>query len=205
MNGKTLLAKELSKSIDDSLTKLAKAVDEQAGSREIRRYLDTMARFPSYSWRNAWLIVMQRPEATLVAGFSRWKRLGRTIRKGEKAIRIIAPCPVKDKTEDEEEKVSVFFKGACVFDLAQTEGEELPAAELHQVQTDAESLLEMLERVATKRGIAVSYAPMPDGKFGSSSGGRIEIATGYASGQQSKTLIHELAHEAMHQRLRTCK
>lgn len=200
MNSTTLLATELRKSIDDSLNRLSKAVDEQRSSDELRHYFDTMARFPRYSWRNAYLIAMQRPQASLVAGFSQWKRLGRRVRSGEKAIRIISPCPVRTANNDDGERVRMFFKGACVFDVSQTEGEDLPEAEIHEVQADADELLEALTVVAMKRGVTVKYRSMKMGTFGVSKGGAVEIAAGYSTGQQSKTLVHELAHESMHQR-----
>ena len=203
MNSKSTLATQLRKSIDNSLSRLASAVEEQRSSEEVQRYLETMARFPTYSWRNAWLISMQRPQASLVAGFCHWKRLGRKVRKGEKAIRIISPCPIRRATADDEDRVRMFFKTACVFDVSQTDGKRLPTAEVPEVQANAESLLAALERVASKRGIAVRYGHMEKGTFGVSKGGAVEIATGYSTGQQSKTLVHELAHEAMHRQLGT--
>jgi len=72
MNSTTSLATQLRKSIDDSVNRLAAAVNRQRGSEEVKRYLDVMARFPMYSWRNACLISLQRPQASLVAGFSHW-------------------------------------------------------------------------------------------------------------------------------------
>ncbi len=92
----------------------------------------------------------------------------------------------------------MFFKAACVFDVSQTEGKPLPTAELPEIQADARSLLAALERVASDRGIAVQYREMEQGTFGVSKGGEVEIATGHSTGQQGKSLVHELAHEAMH-------
>jgi len=116
---------QLRKSVDESLARLAQAVDIERASKEMQRYLNLLARFHRYSWRNCLLIALARPEATLVAGFGRWKTLGRNVRKGEKAIRIFAPCPVVRMNEDKEEE-RVFFRTACVFDISQTEGKELP-------------------------------------------------------------------------------
>ena len=82
MNSESTLATQLRRSIDDSLSRLATEVEEQHRSEEVKQYLDTMARFPTYSWRNAWLIAMQRPQASLVAGFSHWKRTGKEGTKG---------------------------------------------------------------------------------------------------------------------------
>ena len=105
MTGMSTKAAELKASIDDSLQQLAQAVDEQASSEEMKRHLDLMSRFHRYSWGNCLLIEMQRPSASMVAGFSQWKRMGRSIKAGEKAIRIMAPCPVRrvnQKTGDAE-------------------------------------------------------------------------------------------------------
>ena len=97
----------------------------------------------------------------------------------------------------------MYFKTACVFDVSQTEGKELPEADLPVIQADAQRLLTLLEMVADRRNIRVAFQPMEQGAFGVSKGGRIEVATGYTTGQQSKTLIHELVHEALHQRTPT--
>lgn len=200
MSNESTLAAQLRRSIDESLSRLATAVDNQRRSEEVTRYLDTMARFPTYSWRNAYLILMQRPQASLVAGYSQWRRLGRMVRQGEKAIRIISPCPIRKTTNTEDERVRVFFKTACVFDVAQTEGKDIPAAQVPEIQVDANALFAAVGDVAANRGIAVRYERMEEGTFGVSSGGTIVIATGHATGQQCKTLIHELAHESLHQR-----
>lgn len=192
-------AAELTRSIQMKIEQLTKAVEEQRGSREFTRLLDLQARFHRYSWGNCWLIAEQRPDATMVAGFTQWKRMSRKVKAGEKAIRILAPCPVRrenPKTGDEEERV--FFKSACVFDVTQTEGKELPEFEVPDVQSAADDLLHRLEQVAAKRGIQLSYADLGNGHYGVSKGGRVEIASGYSTGQQAKTLCHELAHEDMH-------
>lgn len=199
MTGMSAKAADLKASIDGSLQQLAQAVDEQASSEEMKRYLDMMARFHRYSWGNCWLIGMAKPDATLVAGFSQWKRLGRMVKQGEKAIRIMAPCPVRREnpdTGDEEDRL--FFKTACVFDVSQTEGKELPEYEVPDIQRNATELLAALQDVAVRRGIAVQFVHLPDGHYGSSKGGAIEIATGHSTGQQAKSLAHEIAHEVMH-------
>lgn len=199
MTGISTRANELKQAIDDSLKHLAECVDQQQASEEMRRHLDFVARFHRYSWNNCWLIATQRPDATMVAGFHRWKQLGRKVKQGEKAIRIMAPCPIQktnEKTGEEEERV--FFKTACVFDVEQTDGRELPEFEVPDVKANAEELLRSLEQVAAKRGITVSYLEMTDGSYGVSKGGQIEIATGYPTGQQAKSLAHEISHEALH-------
>ena len=115
-------AKELRRRIDDSLDTLARAVDEVRASESFRRYLDVQARFHHYSWRNTMLIAMQRPDATQVAGYRAWQKLGRQVCKGESGITIFAPCPWKRETDDGETEQGIYFKTAHVFDIAQTDG-----------------------------------------------------------------------------------
>lgn len=189
----------LKATIDASLSRLAEAIDQQTSSEEFKRHLDFIARFHRYSWGNCLLIETQFPQASMIAGFGQWKRLGRNVKAGEKAIRIMAPCPVKrenPKTGDEEERV--FFKIACVFDVSQTEGKELPEYAVPDVQEDAHELLAKLEQVAVKRGITVTYEALCDGSYGMSKGGQIVVGTGHSTGQQAKTLAHEICHEALH-------
>ncbi|HOW72661.1 MAG TPA: ArdC-like ssDNA-binding domain-containing protein [Phycisphaerae bacterium] len=192
-------AAELTRSIQTKLEQLAKAVDEQRASKEFKELLDFQARFHRYSWGNCLLIAISRPDATRVAGFAQWKKMGRTVKPGEKAIRILAPCPVRrenEKTGEEEERV--FFKTACVFDISQTSGKDLPCFEVPEVLGHADDLLHKLEAVAARRGIQVAYRQLGDGHYGNSQGGRIEIALGHDTAQQAKTLAHELAHERIH-------
>ena len=192
-------ASDLKATVEQNLKQLAAAIDEQTTSEEFKKFLDLQARFYRYSWGNCWLIAMARPDATLVAGFSQWKRLGRSIKPGEKAIRILAPCPVRrenPQTGDEEERV--FFKSACVFDVAQTRGRELQQFDVPEIQGQADGLLQKLEAVAAKRGIQVEYRQLAEGHYGNSQGGRIEVASGYGTAQQAKTLAHELIHEVIH-------
>jgi len=200
--GKPDRAKELRQQIDGRLDVLAKAVDDVRASEEFKRFLDVQSRFHRYSWHNTMLIVMQRPDATRVAGFQAWKKLGRHVCKGEHGIRIFAPCPFsRTETRDDgtAETVSgMYFKVVSVFDVAQTDGEPLPDVDLPDVQGAADTLRADLEHVATTRGIAVNYVEMEADHYGTSKNGAIDVATGHTSGQQAKTLAHELAHEALH-------
>ena len=85
-----------------------------------------------------------------------------------------------------------------MFDISQTDGDPLPEVEVPDVETAADTLLANLERVASKRGIVINYTSLDAGYYGVSKGGTIDLATGHATGQQAKTLVHELAHEALH-------
>jgi antirestriction protein ArdC len=197
-------AKALRARIDDSVDALAKAVDDVRASDTFKAYLDVQARFHRYSWHNSLLIMMQRPDASNVAGFQTWKKLGRFVRKGEHGIMIFAPCPFhREERNDAGETEStdgIFFKPVHVFDVAQTEGKELPNVDCPVVDADASALLIALERVAGKRGIAVGYETMQGTQSGyaADKGAKIAIDDRHSTGQRAKTLAHELAHCALH-------
>ena len=93
-------AAQLRGQIDDDLDRLARAVDSVRESEAFTKFLDVQARFHRYSWHNTMLIASQRPDATQVAGFQKWKELGRHVLKGERGIRILAPCPWKRTVQD---------------------------------------------------------------------------------------------------------
>ena len=206
-NGKSKdKAKALRKTIDDRLEQLAKAVDDVRASELFKQYLDMQARFHKYSWHNTMLIVSQKPDAEHVAGFKTWQTMGRHVRKGERGIMIFAPRPWKhtdtDDNGNDTERQGVSFRPVHVFDISQTDGDPLPEVEVPDVETAADTLLASLERVASKRGIAINYTSLDAGYYGVSKGGTIDLATGHATGQSAKTLAHELAHEAMHKQNR---
>ena len=104
---------------------------EAGHSERLKEYLAAMARFRRYSWGNVMLIASQKPNATHVAGFHAWHKLGRFVKKGEKGILILAPIIRKkaennDETEPDESSVAVGFRAAYVFDVTQTDGQPLP-------------------------------------------------------------------------------
>jgi antirestriction protein ArdC len=196
-------AKELRKRIDDSLDTLAKAVGDVRASEAFKAYLAVQARFHRYSWHNSMLIAMQRPDATRVAGYRAWQSLGRQVCKGERGIMIFAPCPWKRETDDGETEQGIYFRAVHVFDVGQTDGKDLPDVDVPTVDTASDDLLAKLQHVADQRGIAVNFAKLSGGLFGVSKGGTIDVDNGHATGQQAKTLAHELAHEALHKTDRT--
>lgn len=159
-----------------------------------------MGRFYRYSWGNALLIATQRPDATRVAGFHTWRKLGRSVRKGEKGIMILAPVVVKKRVETEEgedERTRVFgFRSAYVFDQSQTEGEALP--EFARVQGDPKDYTERLKRLIEESGIVLEYDPSLAPAHGVSSGGRIQLLPGLEPAETFSVLVHELAHERLH-------
>ncbi len=200
-------AKELRKRIDDSLDILAKAVDDVRASEAFKAYLDVQARFHCYSWHNSMLIAMQRPDATRVAGYKTWQSLKRQVRKGERGITIFAPCPWKREVGrgdgETETEQGIYFRAVHVFDVGQTDGPDMPDVDVPTVDIASDDLLADLHRVAEQRGIKVNFDTLSGGLFGVSKGGTIDVDNGHATGQQAKTLAHELAHEALHKTERT--
>src|SRR5690242_4478341 len=117
--------------------RLAAAVEAMADSETFGAWLRARSAFHDYSFNNTLLIVSQRPDATQVAGYRTWQKLGRQVRKGEHGIRILAPCVVKRETDEGEERSAMFFRTVSVFDVSQTDGEPLPELEYRSLEGDA--------------------------------------------------------------------
>ncbi len=201
-SNRTDKAQALRQRIDASIDTLAKAVDDVRASETFRQFLAVQARFHKYSWHNSLLICMQRPQATRVAGYRTWQSLKRQVRKGERGIMIFAPCPYKREVKRDdgntEEREGIFFRAVHVFDIDQTDGPDLPTVDVPTVQAASDDLLAKLASVADSRGIAVSFQPLSGVTFGVSKQGKVDIDNTHPTGQQAKTLAHELAHETMH-------
>jgi len=178
------------------IEELAQATDAARVSEEMLRYLDACARFHKYSSFNMWLILMSKPNATAVAGFRKWQSLNRYVKKGEHGIPILAPMIVnKDWDKLKDDKVLVGFKVVFVFDISQTEGDPLPEPpEWKSLEKDAELAVQLI-RFAARRGISVSDKPLERGVEGISRGGAIDLSPTAGTA----TLIHEIAHELLHQ------
>ena len=192
---------------DQAITALQEEL--KAGrSDSLLRYLDSMSRFHSYSWTNSLLIMMQNPEATLVAGFQRWLKQGRHVRKGEKGIGIMAPLVYRNRADADGpqqgpseidgkgERSIRGFKIVHVFDVTQTEGDELP--DLGKIGGEPGQLLGSLEELIRANGIVLKYEVLPGGAQGVSRKGEIGIAVDLDSAERFAVLAHELAHEWMH-------
>ncbi|NYF51654.1 hypothetical protein HDF12_002019 [Edaphobacter lichenicola] len=145
------------------------------------------------------------PTATRVAGFWAWKQLGRSVKSGEKGIRILAPIVgIKRKPDAEAEKditkqntrFLVGFRSAFVFDVSQTDGVDLP--ELHGISGDVGANRDRLLALLEKQGIALTYTEKIAPALGMSYGGRIAILPGQSKAEEFSTLVHELAHEMLH-------
>jgi hypothetical protein len=174
---------------------------ESGQSGALKQYLAAMARFHRYSWGNVMLIASQKPTATHVAGFNAWHKQGRFVKKGEKGILILAPvvrrkAETAEQTETDESSSSVGFRAAYVFDISQTDGQELP--EIGSVNGDPREYRERLAKVVVEQGIALEYSEDIGPARGVSAGGKITLLPGQSPAEQFATLAHELAHELMH-------
>jgi hypothetical protein len=170
------------------------------------RWLKFCRQFRQYSFHNQVMILSQRPEATWVAGYSSWKQLGRQVRRGECGIRILAPSwreepPVDNEKEEPLELVRVrSFTVVRVFDVAQTEGTELPRP-LHQIDDGVRQVeLDLLLSRAGEVGFSVEFWDLRGDRNGDCSHAlrRIRIDRRLPPAQVVKTLAHELAHALLH-------
>lgn len=186
------------------LQRLESAVGAIQDSQSFRKWLDVSSRFHTYSLGNQLLITAQRPDATRVAGFQAWLKLGRHVRKGEKGIKIIVPRTGKIQSEDgSEERLLTGFGVGHVFDIRQTEGDPLPEFSVPTLEgEDGHELWEGLHGFALSEGISVRLvAPdeLPRHAMGYYSPDTMEIVVGaYGQRQRTKTLAHELGHHVAH-------
>ena len=201
--------------VKDALDRLDAGVVGFFQSDSFQQYLKVMGQFHRYSVNNMVLIAMQKPEASLVAGYHDWQRkFNRQVRQGEKGIMILAPI-IKKREEltgrldpdgiPEVEEVSriVTFAPAYVFDIAQTEGEPLPDMGIRKLNaevTDFEKIRDILIEIA---GCPVSFVDIPGEANGLYNRGdhSIQIQKGMPSAQTIKTLLHEITHSRLHREL----
>ena len=200
---------------------IEQGIKELFESEKYMRYLSVMSKFHRYSVNNTMLIYMQRPDATLVAGFNKWKnQFERHVKKGEHGITIIAPTPYKKKIEEmkrdpdthapildadgkavmEEKEIEIpMFRPVKVFDVSQTDGKPLPelASSLSGTVPHYEAFIEALRRSAP---VPIEFEPMAanmDGYF-SSEQQRIAIREGMSEVQTVSAAVHEVAHSKLH-------
>ena len=200
---------------------IEQGIKELFESEKYMRYLSVMSKFHRYSVNNTMLIYMQRPEATLVAGFNKWKnQFERHVKKGEHGITIIAPTPYKKKIEEmkrdpdthapildadgkavmEEKEIEIpMFRPVKVFDVSQTDGKPLPelSSSLSGTVPHYEAFLEALRRSAP---VSIEFEPMAantDGYF-SPDQQRIAIREGMSEVQTVSATVHEIAHSKLH-------
>jgi antirestriction protein ArdC len=189
----------------NALRQLSDALAE-GDSAALTSYLATMAKFHNYSFNNVLLILSQRPDATHVAGFNRWKEMGRYVRKGEKGIAILAPSLKRIRSEEQEDEdteakeqpaqVLSRFVTVHVFDVIQTDGEPLP--ELSRPTGHVGCHLLRLRDLVLEKGIGLAYADYLGGAMGVSYGNSIAILRGLEPAEELTVTAHELAHELLH-------
>ena len=200
---------------------IEQGIKELFESEKYMRYLSVMSKFHRYSVNNTMLIYMQRPDATLVAGYNKWKnQFSRHVKRGEHGITIIAPTPYKKKIEEqkldpdtkapmldkdgkvimEEKEIEIpLFRPVKVFDVSQTDGKPLPelASSLSGNVQNYEVFMEALRRSAP---VPIEFEPMDanmDGYF-SSDQQRIAIREGMSEVQTVSAAVHETAHSKLH-------
>jgi len=193
-------SENIKKVTNQAIEQLVAALN-QGRSETLTQYLAAIARFHRYSLRNVMLIASQKPTATHVAGFHTWHKLGRFVKKGEKGILILAPI-VRRKNESaephetDESSTAVGFRAAYVFDISQTDGQELP--EIGSVNGDPRDYHERVEKFVAEQSIALEYSDEIAPARGTSAGGKITLLPGQSPAEEFATLAHELAHEMMH-------
>lgn len=188
--------------------KLQEAVSEIVSGDDWKAMLKIASKFHRYSFNNHLMIFLQRSDATVVAGFNRWKSLGRFVRKGEKGIAIFAPCRYKTKIEDEKGDEQVIhnirgFRVVHVFDISQTEGDELPdldAVRPKLLDADApEGIWDSLVAQANTAGFEVIRNQRgSENGYCDFSSKQIAVRPDVGPAQAIKTLVHELGHALLH-------
>jgi len=181
------------------LIELKKNIDAEKSTDNFRAYIKMMSTFHDYSFTNMLLITRQKPEATRVAGYVAWKRLGRVVKKGEKGIIILAPNFKKTTNDAGEEENKKYFRYAYVWDVSQTEGDPLPEYSVATSEQENKYLTSLETIVRDTFGIVLEYEAGLN-SFGVSSIGKIRVCAGMSPAESFRTLVHELAHEILHTR-----
>ena len=202
--------------------RLEQGVKDIFTSEKYTKYLLTMSKFHNYSFNNTLLIAMQRPDATLVAGYNAWKnKFNRYVKKGEKGIQIIAPAPVKEREEREKidkdtgltvlnesgepeievvERVIPRFRVTTVFDYAQTDGEPLPTLEVNELTARVKDYTLLKEAIEQVSPVPIRFGEIEGNAKGYYSHVDKEICVRADMGESQtiKTMIHEVAHAMLH-------
>ena len=215
-------AKSQMERITEITQQLEEGIQNLFESATYKTWLDTMSRFHDYSLNNTLLIASQKPDATLVAGYTAWqKTFGRQVNKGEKAIRILAPAPYKRKAEvdkvdpktgeilknpdgssakETKEIMVPAFKVVSVFDVSQTEGRELPTLGVNELSGDVAQYENFLEALKMSCPVPIGFEQIATGAKGyfHTVENRIALQEDMSQVQTIKTLIHEMAHQKLH-------
>ncbi|MEY8319227.1 antirestriction protein ArdA, partial [Oscillospiraceae bacterium 50-58] len=217
-----LTADKPAEKLKEITDRLEQGITELFDSERYKEYLQVMSKFHNYSFNNTLLIAMQKPDASLIAGFSAWKNnFGRNVMRGEKGIRILAPSPYKIRQEVEKKDPQTgktvigkdgkpvtetkeiqipAYKVVAVFDVSQTEGRELPSLSANELTGDVEKYEDFFAALDK-----TSPVPMGFEKIEGTAHGyyhleekRIAIDEGMSELQNLKTAIHEIAHAKLH-------
>ena len=202
--------------------RLEAGLKELFESEKYKSYLSTMSKFHNYSFNNTLLIALQKPEATLVAGYKAWqKNFERHVNKGEKAIRILAPAPYKIKEErdkldpvtgemmldengmpqKEETEVTIpAFRAVSVFDVSQTDGKPIPELEAQELLSTVEGYEDFVQALMNVSPVPVSFEEIPGDSKGyfDTVEKRIAVQENMSESQTLKTMVHEVAHSMLH-------
>lgn len=208
--------------VQEITDKLEEGLKELFESEKYKTYLSTMSKFHNYSFNNTLLIAMQKPEATLVAGYKAWqKNFERHVNKGEKAIRILAPAPYKIKEErdkldpvtgemmfdengmpqKEETEVTIpAFRAVSVFDVSQTDGKPIPELEVNELLSTVEGYEDFVQALMNISPVPIAFEDIPGDSKGyfSTAEKRIAVQENMSESQTLKTMVHEVAHSRLH-------
>ena len=187
--------------VNAALASLEQGIDGILDSQSFAAYLATMAKFHQYSAGNILLITLQAPEASRVAGYQRWKQLGRQVKLGEKGIKILVPHVKKQTDEEtgEEERIVRGFGLGTVFDIKQTDGKPLPeppvAREIRESTDAGMVLFGHLMRFVEGEGVTVEREELEHGHgYYAPNERRIALGNHLEGDQRTKTLAHEAVH-----------
>ena len=212
------------KRIHEVTERLEAGIKDFLSSEKYQDYLKVMSRFHNYSYSNSILIAMQKPDASLVAGYTTWdKKFERHPKKGSHGIKIFAPAPVATNTFVEREKIDPVtqlpvldengdpvmesiavkrpaFKVVTVFDVSDTEGKPLPELDVPQLTGDVEQYELLMDAIRRTSTVPIEFESITSGANGyfSLTDKRIAINEGMSELQTVKTAIHELAHSRLH-------
>ena len=208
--------------VQEITDKLEEGLKELFESEKYKTYLSTMSKFHNYSFNNTLLIAMQKPEATLVAGYKAWqKNFERHVNKGEKAIRILAPAPYKIKEERDKlnpvtgemmfdengmpqrEQVEVTipaFRAVSVFDVSQTDGKPIPELEAQELLSTVEGYEDFVQALMNVAPVPIGFEDIPGDSKGyfHTEEKRIAVQENMSESQTLKTMVHEVAHSMLH-------
>ena len=217
-----LTAEKPAEKLKEITDRLEQGITELFDSERYKEYLRVMSKFHNYSFNNTLLIAMQKPDASLIAGFTAWKnQFQRNVKKGEKGIKIIAPSPFKIKQEtekidpqtqkpvigrdgkpvtDEKEITIPAYKVVSVFDVSQTEGKELPDIAVDALTGDVEQYSDFFTALEKTSPVPIGFEKIEGGAHGyyHLEDKRIALDEGMSELQTLKTAIHEIAHAKLH-------